>query len=442
MTAKSSYEAKLSTFLLLAGSILLANPVWGVTDLLPDLLAWVMIWFGLRSLSELNDELFLARKQALYLMAIQLAKTLLWSPLQSSEIPSDTMLAVTVATVGEIWCGTLFFSRLFRGGDEISRAAGNDALYLKTENVKFLSCMFLWVRGICTLLPQLTAIPDWLVQYGEIIDDDLYMLCMELAAATDLLNLLLSVFVIIAAVVWLVSYLPFLKKLMHEFAPTGALSDSITAEDPIRLLKRRFSHLHMARIFFAIGLLFLMDLHVDGFRFMPLCGFPLCFAVGCLFLNGFGKEKRFNTAAKLFAAGFVWFLLAELYRRYFTIWDLRAFGEVDIATELISAGIMLAGTCLLFYAWLVFSGRVEELSASVRCGNVYLGGATYWMFVLYAAVQTVIYALPLAARELNSSRILLVVLIWIFTNRRLAAFEENAKKQMMLYAGEEQEEHH
>ena len=94
---------------------------------------------------------------------------------------------------------------------------------------------------------------------------------------------------------------------------------------------------------------------------------------------------------------------------------------------------MLIGTWGLFYAWLNFADEVDALSASVRCGKVYLGGFTYWIFLLYAAVQTVIYVLPLSVRELNSSRIVLVLLLWIFTNRRLAAFEENAKKQMMLY---------
>ena len=430
-------EQKLPVFLLIAGTLLLVNPVWGISDILPDLLGWVMIWFGLRTLSEENEELFFARKQALYLMAIQLGKSLLWSPLQGSEIPTDTMLAVTVATVGEIWCGTLFFSRFFRGADQLSRSAGNDEMYLKTENVKFLSCMFLWVRGIATLLPQLTAIPDWMVQYGEIIDDDLYILCVELAAAKDLLNLLLSVFVIIAAVVWLVSYLPYVKRVVGSRVFTEA--GSLAAEDPVRVMKRRFSHLHMARIFFAIGLLFLLDLHVEGFRFMPICAFPLCFAVGCLFLNGFGKEKHFRISAWLFLASGVWFLLAELYRRYFTVWDLRAFGELEISVELISTGIMLVGTCLLFYTWLTFSHRLDDLSASVRCGNVYLGGATYWLFVLYALVQTVIYVLPLSVRELNTFRVILVFLFWVFTNRRLAAFEENAKKQMSLYLGEEKE---
>lgn len=437
-TQKCNREYKLSLFLLIGGALLLANPVWGVTDVLPDLLGWGMIWFGLRGFSELNEEMFLARKQSLYLAGIGLAKILLWYVLQSSQVRSDTMLAATVITAGEIWCGTLFFSRFFRGMDVFAGGANDEDVYLKTENVRFLSCLFLWVRGLGTVLPQLTAIPDWLVQYGEILEDDLYILLSEVAAAETLLNLVLSVIVLIAAVVWLVAYLPFLGAFLKHPSLCETLSGAFSREDPLRDLKRRFSGLHMARLCFAIGVLFLLDANVDGFRFLPLCGFPLLFAAGCVFLNGFVGEKRYNRTALLFTACGVWFLLAELYRRFCTVWDLRAFAEVDLVTELFSVFIMLAGMLLLFYTWLSFSRETDAMSASLKCGSVYLGGLPFFLLALYAAVQTVIYALPLAARELNTPRILLVALIWIFTNRRLAAFEENAKKQMMLYLPEKE----
>lgn len=429
-------EYKFSLFLLMGGALLLANPVWGVSDLLPDLLAWGMIWFGLRGFSELNGEMFLARKQALYLMGIGLAKTALWYVLQGSQIRSDTMLASTVIAAGEIWCGTLFFSRFFKGADAFARGADNESVYLKTENVRFLSLLFLWVRGLGTVLPQLTAIPDWLVQYGEIFDDDLYALFSELAAAETLLNLVLSVIVLIAAAVWLVSYLPYLGAFLKDASLSESLSGAFSKEDPLRDLKRRFSGLHMARLCFALAPFFLLDAHMDGFRFLPLGGFPLLFAAGCLFLNAFAREKRFNRHALLFAVCGAWFLLAEVYRRFFTVWDLRAFAEVDLLTEVLSALIILAGMMLLFYTWLSFSRETDALSASVKCGRLCLDGFPFLLLVLYAVVQTAIFALPLTVRELNTPRVLLVVLIWIFTNRRLAAFEENAKKQMMLYLPE------
>ena len=55
--ANRTTEQKLSAFLITAGFLLLVNPVWGVTDILPDLLAWGLIWFGLRSFSEQNEEI-------------------------------------------------------------------------------------------------------------------------------------------------------------------------------------------------------------------------------------------------------------------------------------------------------------------------------------------------------------------------------------------------
>ncbi|MBR5263975.1 MAG: hypothetical protein IKV50_04690, partial [Clostridia bacterium] len=120
--AKSNRELKLSVFLLMAGAVLLANPVWGVADILPDLIGWGLIWIAMRGFSEINGEMYLAGRQALYLIAIELGKTLLYGFLQSSEIRSDTLLAVTVVTVGEIWCGMLFFSHFFKGVDSFARS--------------------------------------------------------------------------------------------------------------------------------------------------------------------------------------------------------------------------------------------------------------------------------------------------------------------------------
>jgi hypothetical protein len=42
----------------------------------------------------------------------------------------------------------------------------------------------------------------------------------------------------------------------------------------------------------------------------------------------------------------------------------------------------------------------------------------------------VIFTLPVALRELNTPRVLLVVLIWLLFNSRLAAFEEISKRYL------------
>ncbi|MBQ2255011.1 MAG: hypothetical protein II325_07660 [Clostridia bacterium] len=154
------------------------------------------------------------------------------------------------------------------------------------------------------------------------------------------------------------------------------------------------------------------------------------FAVGCWFLNSFAGDKRFTLCIKLFSAGAVWFLLAELYRRFFTIWDLRAFGELTVTVELLSAAVMLLGMPLLLFAWMHFSREMDGLSASMASRRLFLDGLPYFAFALYAAVYTVIYTLPVALRELNTPRVLLVVLIWLLFNRRLAAFEEISKRYL------------
>lgn len=421
----------LSVFLLMGGFLLTVNPVWGITDILPDVLAWVMIWFGLRSFAELNDSMVAARKQALYLMGVECAKLALSIPLQDSMIRSDKMLATLVFSFGELLCGILFVRHFMAGTESFARNADSQKTYLRMENVRFLSILFLAVRCGASLIPTLTAIPDWLVQYGEIIDDGTYNLLSSVAGIEDLLNMVLSILVLIVAVVWLVSFLPLLAGFRRDEAMVAHLNGLMEGNDPRRMLNRRFSHLHMARLCFGLGLFFPLDLHMDGFRFLPLWAFPAFFAVGCLFMERFTGQKAFRKPAVMGVVSFVLLLAAEIYRMNFTVWDLRSFGELKISVELISSGIIFLSFLSLFLFWNAFSGEMEQAAEGLKCGKLYLTGVPYGLLVLYAAVQTAIYVVPLMLNFLSVIRILLVAGLWISTNRTLAAFEETVQRKLL-----------
>lgn len=421
----------LSVFLLIGGFVLTVNPVWGILDVLPDALAWMMIWFGLRGFAELNDSMTAARKQALYLMGMGCAKIALSIPLQDSFIRSDKMLATLVFSFGELFCGILFFRHFFAGTEAFARSADSEKTYLRMENVRFLSVMFLSVRVGASMLPTLTAIPDWLVQYGEILDDGMYNLLGSLAGIEDLLNMVFSVLVLIAAVVWLVSFLPLLAGFRSDEAMTCHLNSLLEGEDPRKLVNRRFSHLHMARLCFALGLLFPLDLQMDGIRLMPLWAFPALFAAGCLFMERFAAQKGFRKPAGFAAASAVLLSAAEIYRMCFTVWDLRSFGELELSVELISAGAMGISMLSLFLFWNAFSVEMEQAAERLQCGKLYLTGVPYWFLVLYAATHTAIYVVPLMINMLNVVRICLVAGLWISSNRIFAAFEETAQRKLL-----------
>lgn len=421
----------LSVFLLMGGFLLTVNPVWGVTDILPDVLAWIMIWFGLRSFSELNDNMFSARKQALYLMGIECAKIALSIPLQNSQIRSDTMLVTLVFSFGEMFCGVLFFRHFLSGIEGFARCADSEQTYLRMGNVRFLSVLFLSVRVSASLIPTLTAIPDWLVQYGEILDDGTYNTLSSLAGIEGMLNVVLSALVLIAAVVWLVSLLPLLAGLRRDESMRAYLNELLAGSDPRQMLNRRFSHLHMARICFGLGLLFPLDLQMDGVRILPLWAFPALFAVGCLFMEKFASQKSFRKPLGFALVSSLLLLGAEFYRMNFTVWDLRSFGELELSVEITSVAVILVSSLSLFLFWNVFAAEMEVCSHGLQCGRLYLTGISYGFLVAYTAVQTAIFTVPLMIDQLNFIRIGIVAGLWISSTKVFAAFEETAVRKLL-----------
>lgn len=430
-TATGNKQLSHFVLLLIASAVMLANPVWCLTDILPDAIAWLLVWFALRGLAGTNDNLFAARRQALYLLAIEAVKLLLWIPLQSSHISSDRMLAAFVFSAGEAACMLLFFRSFLNGTEELSRAADCNRVYLKTGDIRFLCTLFVLTRAVCTVLPELTAIPEWYVENVNVLDDSLWQLLQQVASSGEVLTIVFSVLELIIAIVWLSSFLPFLRLFRTDGSLSGYLTDRLAPNREENRTERRFASLHMARICFALGLIFTFDVQINGLRILPLCVFPAFFALGCIFLNRLTEDRRFRLPmiAALVAAGLL--LLAELYRYFFAVSNLMVFAELPVSTELLSAGCMLLCMTALFVFWLLFAGKLETVSELFGCNSAYFTGLPYGLLTLYALLQTTMFVLPLSAWYLNTCRVLAAAALWLCANRRLAALEEQIHEAVL-----------
>lgn len=424
-------QIALVVMLFIAASVILANPVWCLTDILPDVIAWLLIWFALRELAGTNDNLFAARRQALYLICIEALKLILWIPLQSSQVSSDRMLAALVFSAGEAACMLLFFRSFLRGAEEISRASDCDRIYLKTGDIRFLCALFTLVRAGCTVLPELTAIPELYVENSDVLDDGLWELLQQLASSGEILTVVFSVLELIMAIIWLVSFLPFLRLFQTDSGFCGYLTARLAPDGEKHQTERLFASLRVARICFAIGLAFTLDVQINGLRIMPLCAFPAFFALGCVFLNRLTKDRRFRAPMVAALIASVLLLAAELYRHFFTVGDMVVFAEQSVQTELLSAGCMLLCMIALFAFWLLFAGKLETVSTLFGCKATYFTGLPFWLLTLYALLQTTVFVLPLSTWYLNTVRILSAAALWFCTNRRLAALEEQIHEAVL-----------
>lgn len=424
-----------------AAMLILANPIWGLTDILPDALAWGLAFLVLRRMAEIDGNLYTARKQTLYLLAVSLLKLLLSATVQNFANGTDLLLAVTVFGIVESVCMWLFFRSFLSGAETLSRNGNGEVMYGKIESMRFACSFFLIARAVCTLLPELTALAGWLVDYGEITDDALFRPLQELADGRELFLTACSGLELIAAGVWLFQFLPFLRQFRADQSLCVYLKEHLYADTPARTRSRALSSFRSARICFAFGMLCLLDMQVDGIRILPLFGFPLCFALGFWFLRRFSAHGayRVSLCSVLIVCGVSasLLLLAEAYRHFFMVGDAMVFGEITFRSEIIGALLILICMTSLFWVWTLYAGYMEAFSSSFGCGHPYLSGLPYALFTLYALLQTAVYVLPLANRILTFVRVLSAAAFWLCANRRLAALEEQFTEAVSLQTEEE-----
>ncbi len=423
--------------LLTIACVLLANPFWGLADLLPDVVAWVLVWVALRKLSECNENMFQARKRTIWLIVVEALKLMCWLLLRRTMLSSNRMLAVLLFCGAEAALLLLFFHSFLTGAEELSRAADCEKAYLKIENLRFLGILFAVGRSVCAFLPELTSIAELYVEHpenplGKPINEQMFNLLRQLASSREVLLFVFSILELVVAVMWLSSFLPFLRLFCSDEKLSGYLSENLSSGREVTRSERCFRALHLARVCFAVGMVFLLDMQFNGVRAIPICVFPALFALGSKFLDQLVGDRRFYPVrvAALCAAGL--FLLAELYRYFFTTPDMMVFAEQSLGTEAVSAVWMLFCMAALFVFWLLFAGKMETVSKQFGCGSVYFAGLPYVLLTVYALLETAIFVLPLSAWYLNTARVIIAVLFWFLVNRRLAALEEQIQEAILL----------
>ncbi len=423
--------------LLTFACVLLANPFWGLADLLPDVVAWVLVWVALRKLTECNENLFQARKRTVWLVVVEVLKLVCWLLLQRSTLSSNRMLAVLLFCGAEAALLVLFFRSFLTGVEELSRTADCDKAYLKIENLRFLGTLFAIARSVCAFLPELTSIAELYLEnpeesFGRELSEQTLNLLRQFVSSRELLLFVFSILELAAAVAWLSSFLPFLRLFRSDENLSGYLRENFSSGREVTRSERCLQSLHLARVCFAVGMAFLLDMQFNGVRAIPLFVFPALFALGCRFLDRLVDDRRFRPVqiAALCASGLL--LLAELYRHFFTVTDMMVFAEQSLGTEAVSAVLILPCMASLLVFWLLFAGKMETVSGQFGCGSVYFAGLPYVLLTVYALLETAIFVLPLSAWQINTVRVVVAALFWFLVNRRLAALEEQIREAVLL----------
>ena len=438
-----SRRAKICFALFTAGFILLANPIVGCTDLLPDPIGWLLIWFALGRYTGRSDPMRDARKWALINAAIGLLRLGFQFAFPASGIPSNLLMATAVTALLDIGGMCMFFFRFFKGFEELSKYAADEKLYVRSDNYRFLSFLFSILRAVFMVLPELTALASLFVsQYGPgdltgFSDPEKAFLVLEqIGGSRTLFAGIFVILTVIAAVVWLVQFLPGLRSFTSDAGIAAHLEEPLSEEEAeaVRYERTGIGYLRIAKFVAGLAALCCLDLGLDGVRFMPFGLFPALMVAVCLLLDRFRAAQHtpllFRKDLIPFAAASALLIGFEFFRRFATVWDARAIEETEFWQLFASAGWMLLSGAVLFFAWIRFALHANELSAPYRVGLLYLNGLPFYFLAVIYALQTVVCILPALSRILLLPRILLIAFFTFVVFRRFSALEERIRQRL------------
>ena len=352
----------------LVGLLFFCNPYFAAVDVLPDFIGCLLIWLGLSRIAPLHSYARDAQSAFLKLAGVDAIKSLLLIAVFSmgygtAEQPTALLVIAFAAGVVELFFLLPALRALFDSFFMLASRYDCTALYAnphgglsKTDSICRLSMIFVVVREIACLLPEITALST--SSFSDSAFDRIYEFI-------GIMRLLACVFVALCGLYWVVRLLCYFRKLHREREMLSQVAESYcayrTAHPGITVIRRH-------AVSFALlgaGFLLLTDFYLDFANVIPdhVAGILIC--LGAILPMGLSALR----AATAVAAGvytvvsFVSSDLSATFALQFTPNDLGKNHEADLAyTEMWIWALveLIAFFALLVCLLLLLRGIVRE----------------------------------------------------------------------------------
>ena len=275
----------------LLGLLFFFNPSFAALDVLPDFIGCLLIWLGLSRVALLHRFAADAQRAFLKLAAIDAVKNLLLVAVfglgsGTAEQPTALLIIAFSAAVLELFFLLPALRALFDAFFMLASQYECPTLYAnpygglsKTDSICRLSRIFVVVREVVCLLPELTALTT--SSYSDSALDRIY-------EYIGIMRLLACLLVALCGIYWAVRLMVYFHRLHGERAMGEALAEryrAYFAEHPGITVKRRHA---VSFAFLGAGLLLLTDFYLDFQNIIPdpVAGTLIC--IGALLPMGKG----------------------------------------------------------------------------------------------------------------------------------------------------------
>lgn len=391
--------AKREKLLLCVGLAFFCNPVLGLVDVLPDALGALMVFFALTRYAYISEGFENARRISARLIAVESLKLAVTLPITSGGSSSDILAATAICVAVEAVFFVLFFRAFFAACDESATLRDLPLTLERCTPASFMTYIFLAVRFIANLVPQLYALAEVDLNHPEVGEKADFL--EELIKTRPVITAALLAAALITGAAAAVRLWRLGSAFTAEASPlaAGSYSEAYGSNPEKRLFKR----IRFALLLFCAAQVFAFDLAFDNKRLLPLAAAFACFFACAFMLKKHAPCERahiFSSAAFLLAAAF------ELYRYFFAVPDPVAVRETPLA---------VAGVCAAFAAAVSVFGilALRGLLSAVghiasRLGVKFSAVFVYILWCLNAAAWAFQATLPYFALYLTLPRFVLV----------------------------------
>ena len=257
--------------LIAVGLLFFLNPMRGVIDVLPDFIGCLLILAGLHQPSALVEKLDEARKSFLRLTLVTLLRTAAFF-LTLSVSDASRLMLVTVFSILELiflipaltqLIDGFVYASMRYGGDAalaLKRKKGKSAPVETVDSFKRFSVIFVSIRALCNILPELVALQD---------NDEIDMEALPLENFYELFFWMSAIVCLVFGVIWAIREFRYFSGVAHDKALVSALMGKYKTEIEPNKPLRTTSMMHLARQLLIVLSVFSIHFYLDYEDFIP-----------------------------------------------------------------------------------------------------------------------------------------------------------------------------
>ena len=258
----TSQKKRMGLSLIIASFFFLFNPEFAAVDPIPDLFGYVIMYFALTRLSDIDihiEEASRKFKHAIYVGIAELAALAILFGLVIESERSITLLIMTfVFGIADLVVLLPAFKELFEGFSSLGMLCDGSAMFKtqkggnRTEGVLLITRIFVILKAILACLPEFTSLINN-AQYRFV----------------GILRFFAVIICLVVGIIWLVkivSYISAIKKDKLFIENISEKCATLRETRPLLFVKRR--------IIFGIGVICIglalsLDIYGDYFNFLP-----------------------------------------------------------------------------------------------------------------------------------------------------------------------------